>query len=122
MLAILLDQTIVAAALPTIVGDLGGLSLTAGSCWLLARLAKAGPVPGAGLAREAGVTLEHGRPYVDKLVDARYVRRDDGLLELTLAVRAAAGRLFAAGRDGLERLVSDWSPQQHLDRRPLSRV
>ena len=28
---------------------------------------------------------------------------------------AAADRLFAAGRDGLERLLAGWSPQQHAD-------
>jgi len=59
--------------------------------------------------------VDHGRPYVDKLVTAGYVRRDDGMLELTTAGGAAADRLFAAGREGLERLLSHWSPQQHAD-------
>ncbi len=93
-----------------------GLGLPAGSCWVLARLAKrGGRQVGAELAREAGVTMEHGRPYVDKLVDAGYVQRDDGALVLTPAGSAAADRLFAAGRDGLERLLAGWSPQQHAD-------
>ena len=93
-----------------------GLGLPAGSCWVLARLAKrGGRQVGAELAREAGVTMEHGRPYVDKLVDAGYVQRDDGVLALTPAGSAAADRLFAAGRDGLERLLAGWSPQQHAD-------
>ncbi len=95
--------------------ELCGLGLPPGSCWVLARLAKQGRVAGTDLAREAGVTVEHGRPYVDKLVEAGYVRRDDGMLELTTAGGAAADRLFATGRDGLERLLSDWSPQQHAD-------
>jgi EmrB/QacA subfamily drug resistance transporter len=99
----------------TRLAELCGLGLPAGSCWVLARLAKSGPVAGADLAREAGVTVEHGRPYVDKLVEAGYVRRDDGTLELTTAGGAAAERLFGAGRDGLARLLSDWSPQQHAD-------
>jgi EmrB/QacA subfamily drug resistance transporter len=99
----------------TRLAELCGLGLPAGSCWVLARLAKSGPVAGADLAREAGVTVEHGRPYVDKLVEAGYVRRDDGTLELTTAGGAAADRLFGAGRDGLARLLSDWSPQQHAD-------
>ncbi|HEY2693275.1 MAG TPA: MFS transporter [Streptosporangiaceae bacterium] len=93
-----------------------GLGLPAGSCWVLARLAKrGGRQVGVELAREAGVTMEHGRPYVDKLVDAGYVHRDDGVLVLTPAGSAAADRLFAAGRDGLERLLAGWSPQQHAD-------
>jgi EmrB/QacA subfamily drug resistance transporter len=93
-----------------------GLGLPAGSCWVLARLAKrGGRQVGVELAREAGVTMEHGRPYVDKLVDAGYVQRDDGVLVLTPAGSAAADRLFAAGRDGLERLLAGWSPQQHAD-------
>jgi hypothetical protein len=51
---------------------------------VLARVAKGGGrVAGADLAREAGVTVEHGRPYADKLVKAGYMRRDDGVLELT---------------------------------------
>jgi EmrB/QacA subfamily drug resistance transporter len=99
----------------TRLAELCGLGLPAGSCWVLARLAKSGPVAGADLAREAGVTVEHGRPYVDKLVEAGYVRRDDGTLELTTAGGAAAERMFGAGRDGLARLLSDWSPQQHAD-------
>ena len=28
---------------------------------------------------------------------------------------AAADRLFAARREGLERLLADWSPEQHAD-------
>ena len=95
--------------------ELSGLGLPAGSCWVLARLAKNGPVAGTDLARQAGVTVEHGRPYVDRLVQAGYVRRDDGTLELTSTGDEAAERLFAAGRDGLERLLSDWSPERYAD-------
>jgi EmrB/QacA subfamily drug resistance transporter len=95
--------------------DLCGLGLPAGSCWILARLAKNGRVAGADLAREAGVSMDHGRPYADKLVEAGYVRRDDGMLELTPAGTAAADRLFDAGRDSLVRLLSDWSPEQHAE-------
>jgi DNA-binding MarR family transcriptional regulator len=48
-------------------------------------------------------------------VQAGYVRRDDGMLDLTAAGSAAADRLFAARREGLERLLSGWSPEQHAD-------
>jgi EmrB/QacA subfamily drug resistance transporter len=99
----------------TRLAELSGLGLPAGSCWVLARLAKNGPVAGTDLARQAGVTVENGRPYVDKLVQAGYVRRDDGMLEITSSGDEAAERLFAAGRDGLERLLSDWSPERYAD-------
>jgi EmrB/QacA subfamily drug resistance transporter len=99
----------------TRLAQLCGLGLPAGSCWILARLAKRGPVAGADLAREAGVSVEQGRPYADKLVEAGYVRRDNGTLELTPEGTVAADRLFAAGRDGLARLLADWSPEQHAD-------
>jgi EmrB/QacA subfamily drug resistance transporter len=95
--------------------ELCGLGLPPGSCWILARLAKHGPVAGAELAREAGVSVDFGRPYADKLVEAGYARRDNGQLELTPDGHAAADRLFAAGRDGLERLLADWSPEQHAE-------
>jgi len=92
-----------------------GLGLPGGSCWVLARLAKQGVVAGADLAAQAGVTVEQGRPYVDKLVTAGLVTRMDGALRLTPAGGAAADRLFAASHDGLRRLLADWSPEQHAD-------
>ena len=97
------------------IATLAGLDLPAGSCWVLARLAKHGDVAGAELAREAGVTVERGRPYVDRLVDRGMVQREDGILLLTPAGQVAAGRIFAARREGLERLVAEWSPEEHPD-------
>jgi hypothetical protein len=95
--------------------ELSGLGLPAGSCWVLARLAKRGPLAGADLAREAGGSVEQGRPYTDRLVQAGYCRRDADTLYLTDAGLAAADRLFAARREGLERLLGEWSPDQHAD-------
>ena len=92
-----------------------GSACQAGSCWVLARLAKHGTTAGTELAAQAGVSVEYGRPYVDKLVNAGYVQRDDGLLVLTPAGHAAADRLFAASREGLSRLLAEWSPEQHAD-------
>jgi DNA-binding MarR family transcriptional regulator len=37
------------------------------------------------------------------------------MIEITPSGQAAAGRLFAAGRDGLEQLLAGWSPEQHAD-------
>ncbi len=97
------------------IAELCGLGLPGGSCWVLARLAKHGNIEGTALAREAGVTVEHGRPYVDRLVERGFVERDDGVLVLTVAGSAAADRVTAAGREGLERLLAGWSPEQHAD-------
>ncbi|MGH3396602.1 MAG: hypothetical protein ACRDPO_18110 [Streptosporangiaceae bacterium] len=95
--------------------DLCGLELPGGSCWVLARLAKHGPVAGVELAKEAGVPMAAGRPYVDKLVEAGYVNRVDGTLELTASGHVAAGQVFEARRQGLEHMLAGWSPEQHAD-------
>ncbi|MGO9082219.1 MAG: MFS transporter [Streptosporangiaceae bacterium] len=92
-----------------------GLGLSAPSCWVLARLANGGSVPGHALAAEAGVSVDHGRPYVDKLVDAGFVQRADGLLALTADGHQAADQLFACRRESLAKLLADWSPEQHAD-------
>ncbi len=95
--------------------EFAGLDLQAGSCWVLARLARFGDAAGADLAREAGVSIERGRPYVDRLVARNLVLRDDGVLRLTPAGMAAADRVFAAERQGLEQLLADWSPEQQAE-------
>jgi EmrB/QacA subfamily drug resistance transporter len=95
--------------------DLCGLDVPAGSCWVLARLANRGAVAGAELAQEAGVSVASGKPYVNRLVEAGYVQRADGVLALTHTGRIAADRLFAARRAGLEQLLAGWSPEQHAD-------
>src|SRR5580693_2745837 len=92
-----------------------GLDLPAGSCWVLTRLAKQGPVVGEELARQARVSVDYGRPYVDALVDAGLVERAAGVLELTPAGGAAADRLFAAGREALCELLQGFDPEQHAD-------
>jgi EmrB/QacA subfamily drug resistance transporter len=94
---------------------MAGLDLPGGSCWVLTRLAKQGPVAGAELARQADVTVEYGRPYVDKLVEAGMVTRADGVLALTGAGQAAADRLFAARREALCRFLQGWDPEEHGD-------
>jgi EmrB/QacA subfamily drug resistance transporter len=97
------------------IAQLAGIGVPGGSCWVLARLAKHGDVAGPALAREAGVTVEYGRPYVDALVERGMVWRDGDVLRLTPAGSAAADRVFAARREGLERLLSGWSPEQHAE-------
>jgi hypothetical protein len=92
-----------------------GLDLPAGSCWVLTRLARQGAVAGEELARQADVSVDHGRPYVNTLVDGGLVVRDDGILELTPAGGEAAGRLFAARRESLSELLQGFAPEQHAD-------
>jgi EmrB/QacA subfamily drug resistance transporter len=94
---------------------MAGLDLPAGSCWVLTHLAKRPPVDRRELAREAGVTVEYGKPFVDRLVEAGMVRRDGDTLALTGPGGAAADRLFAAKRDLLHQLTAGWSPEQNQE-------
>ena len=94
---------------------MAGLDLPAGSSWILTRLAKQGPVAGEELARQANVTVDYGRPYVDRLTAEGMVVRSNGRLELTDAGHAAAERLFAARREGLRELLADLSPEQYAE-------
>jgi EmrB/QacA subfamily drug resistance transporter len=94
---------------------LAGLDLPPGSSWILTRLAKQGPVVGEELARQANVSVDYGRPFVDRLVSEGMVVRSNGTLVLTDAGRAAADRLFAARRQGLRELLADWSPEEYAE-------
>ncbi len=55
-----------------------GIELPGGACWVLAKLARQGATPGTELARQAGMTLEEGRPTGDLLVARGLVTRTDG--------------------------------------------
>ncbi len=94
---------------------MAGLDLPAGSSWILTRLAKQGPVAGAELARQANVSLDFGRPFVDRLVAAGMVDRADDRLVLTEAGHHAADKLFTARREGLRELLADWSPDEYAE-------
>ncbi len=94
---------------------MAGLDLPAGSSWILTRLAKQGAVAGEELARQANVTMDYGRPHVDRLVSEGMVVRSNGTLVLTDAGHAAADRLFAARREGLRELLADLSPEQYAE-------
>ncbi len=95
--------------------EMSGLGVPAAGAWVLTHLAKQDHVSGQELARQAGVTVEYGKPYVDLLVEKALVTRDDGTLQLTPAGRAAADRLFAARRELMQKLIADWSPEQHAE-------
>jgi EmrB/QacA subfamily drug resistance transporter len=94
---------------------MAGLDLPAGSSWILTRLAKQGPVAGEELARQAEVSMDYGRPFVDRLVSEGMVVRSNGTLVLTQAGHEAADRLFAARREGLRELLADWSPEEYAE-------
>ena len=81
----------------------------------MTRLARQGPVAGEELARQARVSVDYGRPYVDRLVADGMVQRANGMLLLTDAGHEAAGRLFAARREGLRELLADWSPEEYAE-------
>jgi EmrB/QacA subfamily drug resistance transporter len=96
-------------------GQAAGLNLPGGCLWVLSRLAKQGTVAGADLARQAGVTVQAGRPTIDRLVSDGLVAVSDGQLSLTPAGHEAAEKLFAARHKWLSQLLADWSPEEHAE-------
>ncbi|TDD83131.1 DHA2 family efflux MFS transporter permease subunit [Actinomadura rubrisoli] len=94
-------------------GALAGVELSAGSMWALCRIAKDGTVSGQELADRAGVSVEEGRPFVDRIVEDGYVERREGVLAITGSGREVAGRLFEARRKGLAEHLEGWSPDEH---------
>ncbi|MQY04275.1 putative multidrug resistance protein MdtD [Actinomadura sp. RB68] len=96
----------------TRIGRLAGVDLPPGSMWALCRIARDGSVPGAALADRAGVTVEQGRPYIDRLVEAGLVRRAEGELAITDDGRETADRLVQARVAGLADHLRGWSPEE----------
>ncbi|NUS03964.1 MAG: MFS transporter [Nonomuraea sp.] len=100
-------------------GALAGLSgIPPQGVWVIARLGGEGWVMADALAERAKVSREHGRPYIDTLVDAGLVERssDGERLRLTPTGDRAALRLLRCSREGLSRLVADWGPDPQLER------
>ena len=89
-----------------------GLDLPGGACWILTKLAKQGATPGPELAKQAGVTVEEGRPNAQLLVDRGLMTRTEGVLALTPVGAETAERLFGAEYDWLEAQLAGWSPAQ----------
>jgi len=92
-----------------------GIDLPGGASWVLARLGRHGAMPGPELAREAGVTLEEGRPTGDLLVARGLVTRTDGVLALTPEGARVAERLIAAQHKWMCDQLAGWSPEQHAE-------
>ncbi|MEV0380540.1 MFS transporter [Nonomuraea sp. NPDC050643] len=100
-------------------GTLAGLvGVAPQGVWIIARLGGEGWVKGAELAERAHVSREHGRPYVDQLVERGLVwRSDDGdALRLTPEGEEAAVRMLRCSKEGLRRLVADWGEHPQLER------
>jgi EmrB/QacA subfamily drug resistance transporter len=92
-----------------------GIELPGGACWVLAKLARQGATQGAELARQAGMTLEEGRPTGNLLVARGLVTRSDGVLALTPAGAEVAEKLVAAEQRWMTEQLAGWSPEQHAE-------
>ncbi|GLY82879.1 EmrB/QacA family drug resistance transporter [Actinoallomurus iriomotensis] len=102
-------------------GTLAGVDLPPGSMWALCRVAREGVIPGAALAERAGVTVEEGRPYTDRLVVEGLIERAGGRLAVTGPGRAVADRLVETRREALARLLDGWRPDDHPELAELLR-
>lgn len=87
-----------------------GVDLPVGSVWALCRIDRVGSMRGAELAEQAELTLEAGRPYLDRLVEEGLVIRYADRLQITLPGRDVARRLYQARRKGLAHLLDGWEP------------
>jgi EmrB/QacA subfamily drug resistance transporter len=93
-----------------------GIELPGGACWVLTKLSRhGGAMPGADLARLAGLTLAEGRPTGDLLVARGLVTRADGTLVLTTTGTATAEKLVTAEQRWLTEQLAGWSPDQYAE-------
>jgi EmrB/QacA subfamily drug resistance transporter len=90
-----------------------GVDLPAGSVWALCRIDRVGSIKGSDLAERAEVSMEHGRPFVDRLVAEGLVIRSGDRLQITLAGRDVARKCYEARRKGLANLVEGWRPEEN---------
>lgn len=88
-----------------------GVDLPAGSLWALCRIDRVGSIRGADLAERAETTVDVGRPYVDLLVKDGLVIRSGDRLQISLAGRDVARRLYEARAKGLAHLLNGWEPE-----------
>ncbi len=125
-----LDQTIVSTALPTIVGDLGGLSHLSWvvTAYLLASTVsgplygKLGDLYGRKLSDHLHTPPERLHDPLASLARRGYISIDpDRQTELTPAGQAASDQLLAAGREQLCLLLDGWEPEHDEDLQPVLR-
>ncbi|WP_019629085.1 MFS transporter [Actinomadura atramentaria] len=94
-------------------GRLAGVDMSPGGMWALCSIVHNGPIASADLAHRAGVTVEQGRPFVDRLVEDGYVERGADGLAATPAGRAVAERLVETRARGLARHLDGWAPEEN---------
>jgi DNA-binding MarR family transcriptional regulator len=111
MLLAALDQTIVSTALPTIVGELGGLG--AGGVWLLARLARDADTDPHALAPEYDIDPTRLEAVLAELEQRGLVLGQDGAHPLTPAGEQTLERLTTTSQQRLEELASDWHHERY---------
>jgi hypothetical protein len=112
--------------------DAADMQLSPRGTWLMYRIADNAPITEGGLAHLLGIADAELGQRLTELVAAGYVAVDgaghpasgDGAqagasITLTPAGQQAAGRLSAARQAGIDRLVTDWQPDQVPELRQL---
>jgi DNA-binding MarR family transcriptional regulator len=99
-----------------------GVELAPGCCWLLLRLGEQSPTTLVDLAKRAHTPVATVEPYLEQLaqeqlvsVDGEDGARATGRIALTPGGAQIVQRLVAARREGLARLLGDWSPDRHAE-------
>jgi EmrB/QacA subfamily drug resistance transporter len=91
--------------------------------WLMYRVADNAPITTAGLAQLLGIADSELGQRLTELVNAGYATVDGGSVALTSAGEQAAAQLRAVREAGIDRLVTDWQPDQAPElRRLIGRV
>ncbi|GIH25111.1 EmrB/QacA family drug resistance transporter [Acrocarpospora phusangensis] len=99
-----------AVSLYTDLARRAGYSFSAGTTWVLCRVAREGRIGRAALAERAGYTAEEDTPYVDPLVRRGLIERDGSQLAITGAGLQAAQRIIRIRRAALARHLDGWDP------------
>ncbi|GAB1818295.1 MarR family winged helix-turn-helix transcriptional regulator [Herbidospora sp. RD11066] len=90
-----------------------GYDFSAGTAWVLCRVARDGRVSRRTLAERAGVPVDGGTPYTQPLVDRGLIERSGDTLTITEAGRRAARRLVGVRRAALARHLDGWNPDSN---------
>jgi hypothetical protein len=91
------------------------LDLSAGECWLLARVARDGHVDASAIAARNGLDALRVQAVLDGLRDKQLVVEDASGDHLTAGGRDALARWQRAGRERLAELLDGWQPGEHRE-------
>jgi EmrB/QacA subfamily drug resistance transporter len=92
-----------------------GVELTAGQCWVFARVGENEPTDAFGLAAAHGVDAARVAARLQELRELDYVQGPAEAIVLTDAGRDALERLVAARRERLAELLDGWSPESEAE-------